>query len=406
MTRVPLSSPDISDLEIEFVTQVLRSNHLSLGPWLTQFEESFAKYAGRRYAIAANSGTSALHMCVRAMGFGRGDEVITTSFSFVASANCLLYEGAVPVFVDIDPRTLNIDPHKIREFLERNCYRNSRGFTIDRNTGAVVRAILPVHVFGLPCDMAEIHAIAEKYDLLILEDACEALGAEYRGKKAGTFGKAAVFAFYPNKQMTTGEGGMVVTDDEQIAEECRSLRNQGRDVSGKWLNHVRLGFNYRLSDVHSAIGLAQLARIEALLAKREKVASLYNERLGQQPALTLPFRAPEYLRSWFVYVIQFGGEQASQGRKKVQDALASQGIATQVYFPAIHRQPYYPTASLRTAGTLAETEKAAETCLALPFSSRITESDADEVCDALAATLSDLNVYQMAGAAPPAQLHI
>jgi perosamine synthetase len=406
MTRVPLSSPDIGELEINYVTQVLRSNQLSLGPWLKQFEESFAKYAGRRYAVAANSGTSALHMCVRAMNLGRGDEVITTAFSFVASANCLLYEGAVPIFVDIDPLTLNIDPGKIRKFLERECYRNSRGFTIDRNTGAVVRAILPVHVFGLPCEMEEIQSIAEKYNLFILEDACEALGGEYRGKKAGTFGSAAVFAFYPNKQMTTGEGGMVVTDDEKIAEECRSLRNQGRDTSGKWLKHIRLGFNYRLSDVHCAIGLAQLERIEELLEKRAKAALLYSERLVQHPMLTLPFRRSEYERSWFVYVIQFCGGEAKETRRKVQNALAAQEIATQVYFPAIHRQPYYPVASLRIAGTLLETEKAADTCLALPFSSRISEAEIDRVCDALSGALADLDLYQLASAAPPAELHI
>jgi perosamine synthetase len=401
VTRIPLSSPDISDLEIDYVTQVLRSNHLSLGPHLTQFEESFAKYAGRRYAVAANSGTSALHMCVRALGLGRGDEVITTAFSFVASANCLLYEGAVPVFVDIDPRTLNIDPSKIRQFLERECYRNSRGRTIDRNTGAVVRAILPVHVFGLPCNMAELQRIAEKYNLLILEDACEAIGAEYHGKKAGTFGNAAVFAFYPNKQMTTGEGGMVVTDDEEIAEQCRSLRNQGRDTSGKWLSHVRLGFNYRLSDVHSAIGLAQLERIAELLEKREKAASWYSKRLQQEPRLALPFQSDEYQRSWFVYVIQFSGGDAAPARRKVQDVLASQEIASQVYFPAIHRQPYYPSASLRTAGDLLETEKAADSCLALPFSSRITKVEIDEVCDALFGALADSDVYQLGRIVPP-----
>jgi perosamine synthetase len=206
--------------------------------------------------------------------------------------------------------------------------------------------------------------------------------------------------------MTTAEGGMVVTDDEQIAEECRSLRNQGRDTSGKWLNHIRLGFNYRLSDVHSAIGLAQLERIEELLEKRAKAASLYSERLAQQPMLTLPFRSSEYRRSWFVYVIQFRGEEANHMRRKAQDVLASQEIATQVYFPAIHRQPYYPGAFLRIAGTLLETEKAADTCLALPFSSRITETEIDRVCDALSGALADSGLYQLASAAPPAQLHI
>lgn len=382
MMRIPLSSPDVGEREIDYATQVLRSNHLSLGPWLPRFEEAFAAYAGRKYAIAANSGTSALHMCVRAMDLNGGDEVITTAFSFVASANCLLYEGVVPVFVDIDPATLNIDPNKVREFLERECYRDSRGAVVDRNTGGIVRAILPVHVFGLPCEMEEIQAIASEYHLDILEDSCEAIGATYHGRKAGTFGTAGVFAFYPNKQMTTGEGGMVVTDDPQIADRCRSLRNQGRDNSGQWLNHVMLGFNYRLSDVHCAIGLAQLERIEELLQKRERAAHLYDERLRHSP-LQLPCATSGCNRSWFVYVVQFQGTQATAKRSEVRELLASRGIASQVYFPAIHRQPYYPQALRRIYGGLQETERAADTCLALPFSSRITEAEINEVCEAV-----------------------
>jgi len=380
--RIPLSSPDVGERELDYVAQVLRSNHLSLGPWLPRFEDAFAAYAGRRYAIAANSGTSALHMCVRAMGLTSGDEVITTAFSFVASANCLLYEGVVPAFVDIDPATLNIDPDKIRQFLERDCYRDGQGALIDRDTGATVRAILPVHVFGLSCAMDEIQSIADEYHLEILEDSCEAIGATFRGRKAGTFGKAGVFAFYPNKQMTTGEGGMVVTDDPQIAERCRSLRNQGRDNSGQWLNHVMLGFNYRLSDVHCAIGVAQLERIEELLRKRENAAELYRERL-QDSALQLPLATSQCKRSWFVYVVQFQGRRAAAKRSEVREQLASRGIASQVYFPAIHRQPYYPHSLRRIYGELRETEKATDTCLALPFSSRITEAEIEEVCEAV-----------------------
>lgn len=404
MMRIPLSSPDVGERELDYVTRVLRSNHLSLGPWLPRFEEAFATYAGRKYAIAANSGTSALHMCVQAMGLTSGDAVITTAFSFVASANCLLYEGVVPVFVDIDSATLNIDPRKIRQFLERECYRDGHGALVDRNTGAIVRAILPVHVFGLPCEMDEIQAIAEDYHLEILEDSCEAIGATYRGRKAGTFGKAGVFAFYPNKQMTTGEGGMVVTDDPQVADRCRSLRNQGRDNSGQWLNHVMLGFNYRLSDVHCAIGLAQLERIEELLRKREAAAESYTRRL-QDSGLQLPLAISECTRSWFVYVVQFQGSQATAKRSELRELLAARGIASQVYFPAIHRQPYYPQALRRIYGDLQATENAADTCLALPFSSRITEAEIDEVCEAVTSAVASAapkssNYHVVAAASP------
>jgi len=400
MMRIPLSSPDVGDREVDYVTRVLRSNHLSLGPWLPRFEEAFAEYVGRKYAIAANSGTSALHMCVRAMGLTKGDEVITTAFSFVASANCLLYEGVMPAFVDIDSATLNIDPRKIREFLERECYRDNHGAVIDRNTGATVKAILPVHVFGLPCEMDEIQSIADEFGLEILEDSCEAIGATYRDRSAGTFGKAGVFAFYPNKQMTTGEGGMVVTDDQRVADQCRSLRNQGRDTSGQWLNHVTLGFNYRLSDVHCALGLAQLERIEELLQKREKAADLYSERL-RDSELQLPFADSECQRSWFVYVVQFQGSQATAKRSEVREMLASRGIASQVYFPAIHRQPYYPQSLRRIYGDLRETERAADTCLALPFSSRITEAEIDEVCEAITGRGESLSIVHAVATASP-----
>ncbi|HEY2548182.1 MAG TPA: DegT/DnrJ/EryC1/StrS family aminotransferase, partial [Candidatus Acidoferrum sp.] len=297
--KIPLSSPDISELEIEYVNRVLRSNHLSLGPVLTEFEEKFAAYSGTRYAIACNSGTSALHMCVRALGLGKEAEVITSSFSFVASVNCLLYEGVLPRLIDIDPETLNIDANLIRDFLRNKCVQNRAGEVFSKESGRIVKAILPVHVFGLPADMDAITEIASEYGLAILEDACEAIGAEFRGERVGTFGNAAVFAFYPNKQMTTGEGGMVVTDDVKIAERCRSLRNQGRDVDGRWLKHVTLGYNYRLSDIQAALGLAQLERIDELLAKRASVAERYLRLLRSEDSLTLPKTTSRVKRSWF-----------------------------------------------------------------------------------------------------------
>src|SRR4029077_19158789 len=303
--RIPLSHPEIGEREIEYVTRALRSGQLSLGPRLAEFEERFAAFVGARYAVATNSGTSALHLCVKALGIGPEDEVLTTPFSFVASANCLLYERAVPAFVDIHPATLNLDPIALEESIARHCtWERVHGRLINRRSGRPVRAILPVHVFGLPCDMAPILGIARDFNLRVLEDACEALGADYAGRRVGTFGDAAAFAFYPNKQMTTAEGGMVVHNDAQIAATCRSLRNQGRDDASGWLRHTSLGYNYRLSDLHCALGLAQLERIEELLSARARAAAAYSRALAGVPQITLPCDAAETRRSWFVYVIQ------------------------------------------------------------------------------------------------------
>lgn len=378
--NVPLSMPDIGEREIEYVTRVLRSNQLSMGSWLGRFEEKFAEYAGTRYAIAANSGTSALHMCIRALGIGPGDEVITTSFSFVASVNCLLYEGVFPALVDIDPRTLNLDPEQVRDFLRVRCSRAANGSLIDRVTGNVVKAILPVHVFGLPCDMNAITAIANEYGLQVIEDACEAIGAEICGRRVGTFGNAAVFAFYPNKQMTTGEGGMIVTDDPHVAEVCRSLRNQGRDADGRWLRHVRLGYNYRLSDIHAALGLAQLERIEELLAARAAVARRYSELLPRHEVLQLPSEKAGMKRSWFVYAVRFRGDSRSGLRDRIRTHLQQNGIGAQAYFPSIHRQPYFEEYHKGPIPALPNTEDAASSSLAIPFSSRMSEPEIQYVC--------------------------
>jgi len=386
--NIPLSSPDVGEREIEYVTAVLRSGQLSLGPWLKHFEERFAEYAGTRYAVATSSGTAGLHMCVRAMEIGAGDEVITSPFSFVASANCVLYEGASPVLVDIDPETYNIDPKKVREFLRENCVRHADGRLTNRKTGRTVKAILPVHVFGLPCEMDAIGEIAREYGLLILEDACEAIGAKFRGKPAGTFGDAAVFAFYPNKQITAGEGGMVVTDDAKIAEQCRSLRNQGRDADGRWLSHIQLGFNYRLSDIHCALGLAQLERIEELLAARQAVAHEYSRVLASNAAIRLPVSREDAERSWFVYVIEFSGAMDSSLRDEVRGRLQRAGIASQAYFPAIHRQPYFSSYCSELPMELPNCERAADRCLAIPFFSRLKKREIGAVCRKLEAAIA------------------
>ena len=388
--KVPLSKPDVGELEIQYVTEVLRKGKLSLGPRLGEFEEKFAAFVGTRYAIATNSGTSALHLCVRSLGIGSQDEVITTPFSFVASTNCILYEGALPVFVDIDPVTLNIDPKQLRRFLRQCCTLDTkRGALIDKATGRTVKAILPVHVFGLPCDMDPIMELARQYGLMVIEDACEALGGEYRGRRVGTFGDASAFAFYPNKQMTTAEGGMIVTDNEDVARLCRSMRNQGRDEDSSWLRHVRLGYNYRLSDIHCALGLAQLERIDELLGARERAAVLYNKALAGNPYLTLPSEFDGIQRSWFVYVVQMNSPAGKTDRDRVLLKLREQGIECQAYFPAIHRQAYLASNGRAPLGPLFRTESASDRCLALPFFSSVTEEQIEFVSDTLARILEE-----------------
>ncbi len=396
---VPLSCPDITDLEVEYVTRVLRSGQLSLGPRVVEFEEKFAAYVGTRYAVAVNSGTSALHLAVRAQGIGGGDEVITTSFSFVASSNCLIYEYALPVFVDIDPHTFNLDPREIQRFIESCCVVNTKtGALTDVRTSRRVRAILPVHVFGLPCDMDGITRIARKYNLQIIEDACEALGAKYKGKQAGTFGDIGVFAFYPNKQMTTGEGGMIVTNDEKTAMLCRSLRNQGRGTERDWLSHLRLGYNYRLSDIHSALGLAQLERIKELLRGRTRTAAFYEQALSGHPLIKLPRSVPNCTRSWFVYPIQLPLSDCSL-RDRLLTQLRAQGIGCQAYFPAIHLQPYFQQDYCAQKDFLPDTEAASKTCLVLPMFSSATEEQLRYVCKTLLELLETQSL-SLAGAAP------
>ncbi len=387
--RIPLCKPEIGEREIERVTEALRTGRLSLGPLLAEFEGEFAAYAGTRYAVAVSSGTAALHLCVKALGIGAGDEVLTTSFSFVSSVNCLLYERAMPAFADIDPATLNLDPEEIRKVLKHDTvWDRARCGHVNRRTGRVLKAILPVHTFGLPCDMGEIMEIAGEFDLRVLEDACEALGAEYRGRPAGTWGDAGVFAFYPNKQMTTAEGGMIATNNPQIAHRCRSLRNQGRDEDGGWLRHELLGYNYRLSELHCALGLAQLERIEELLGARARVAALYARFLSGVPGILLPRDPPETKRSWFAYVIRLEGPPGAAPRDHLMARLRERGIACQAYFPPIHRQPYFREFSPARQRALPLTESAADRCLALPLFPAMTDEQVEEVCAAVVEILS------------------
>jgi dTDP-4-amino-4,6-dideoxygalactose transaminase len=303
-------------------------------------------------------------LAVIAAGVTDGDEVITTPFSFVASANVMLYERAKPVFVDIDPQSLNLDPARIEAAISPR-----------------TKAILPVHAFGQPADMDPILDIAQRHNLVVIEDACEAIGAEYKGRKVGNLGRAGVFAFYPNKQMTTGEGGILVTDDDEWNNLFRSLRNQGRDVFDAWLNHSRLGYNYRLDEMSAALGAAQMGRIEELLAKREQVAHWYADRLRDIEGVTAPSVAHTTTRSsWFVYVVRF---DPTVDRSRVMSLLEAQGIPSRPYFTPIHLQPFYRQRFRYAPGDFPITERVAVSTLALPFFSNISEEQVLVVCDTL-----------------------
>jgi len=330
---------------------------------LERFETSIAEFVGRRFAVGVSSGTAGLHLAAIEAGLGPGDEVITSSFSFVSSANCLLYVGARPVFVDIEPDTLNLDPALIETAITPR-----------------TKAILPVHIFGRPCKMDAITEIASRHGLSVIEDACEALGAQYRGCQVGTFGRSAVFAFYPNKQMTTGEGGIIVTDDDEAACLFRSLRNQGRDGQGTWLNHVRLGYNYRMDELSAALGVAQMERIDELLSRRAQVANWYNACLANLSRVCVPHVAAETTLSWFVYVIKLAPDV---NRQHVMKRLASRGIPTRPYFSPIHVQPFYRERFGFRGGELPVTEDVSQRTLALPFHNKLSEEDVARVCDEL-----------------------
>jgi len=395
-----MSSPDVTQAEIDAVNAVLHTPILSLGPRITEFEERFAAYVSARHAIGVNSGTSGLHLCVIAAGVQENDLVITTPFSFIASANVILYERAIPIFVDVDPRTGNINPALVAECahdLDRRLPTADRWLPPSLRgqrsvVGSRLKAILPVHAFGQPADMDPLVVIAREHNLAIIEDACEAIGAEYKGRRVGALTKddvplATVFAFYPNKQITTGEGGMIVTDNDEWANLCRSLRNQGRDVFDAWLNHTRLGYNYRLDEMSAALGAAQMTRIEELLNKRARVAQWYNERLANQELIEIPYLAPTTTRmSWFVYVVRI---KPPAQRDAVMRALAEVGIPSRPYFTPIHLQPFYRQKFGYQRGDFPVTEYLGDVSLALPFSSVMREEQVDQVCRTLERVIKD-----------------
>jgi perosamine synthetase len=379
--QVPLSCPEITDEDRAAVLDVLGSTALSLGPKLDAFEQAVARMVGSRNAIAVNSGTSGLHLCVKAAGISDGDEVVTTPFSFVASANCIMFERAKPVFVDIDPLTYNID-----------------ALQIERAITPRTKAILPVHVFGRPAALSEILSLARKHGLVVIEDACEAIGAQYEGVPVGTFGQTGVFAFYPNKQLTTGEGGVVITDDDDVARRCRSWRNQGRSDTEGWLEHDEIGYNYRLSDINCALGVSQVSRLGDVVEARRRVAELYNRALEPIPEITPPpLQEPRCRISWFVYVVRLADEFSRQQRDQVIAELRKRGIGCRNYFPPIHLQPLYQRLFGYEKGSFPVTEHVSDRTIALPFFNRLSEAQIELVCKALREAVQSLTVKTPVG---------
>jgi perosamine synthetase len=365
---IPLAQPDVGSREEELVLEVLRSGMLSLGPMGPRFERAFADWVGTKHAAAVSSGTAGLHLGLVRAGVGPGDEVITSPFSFISSANCALHAGADVAFADIDPLTFNIDPAALEAAITPR-----------------TKAIVPVHIFGLPCDIEAIAAIANRHGLAIVEDGAEALGAVRQGKKIGTHGSPTIFAFYPNKQMTTGEGGIVTTDDDDVYEDILSLRNQGRADSGAWLEHDRLGWNYRMDDLSAAVGLAQVERLDEILGRRAVVAERYGALLAGLPGVTLPSVVDGDVRSWFVYTVLL---EPGVDRNAVIGLLGERGVASKPYLPSIHLQPFYRARGHRE-GEFPISEAISARALALPFFGNLTGAQQERVAAELATVLAD-----------------
>jgi dTDP-4-amino-4,6-dideoxygalactose transaminase len=384
-----MSAPDLTEAERAAVRAVLETPHLSFGPQTLAFERAIAERVGARHAIAVNSGTAGLHLCVRAAGLEAGDLALTTPFSFMASSNVLLYERAAPVFVDVEPRTGNMDPGLAAEAaadLARGGKAAKRWLPRrGAQAGAPLKALLAVDVFGQPADYDPLWETAGRHGLKVIQDSCESLGAEYKGRPAGRQGDYAVFAFYPNKQITTGEGGMIVTDDDEAAKLMRALRNQGRAPGDTWLEHTYLGYNYRLDEMSAALGAAQMARLDELLAKRQRAANWYAMHLEGLPEVEQPFIAPSTTRmSWFVYVVRL---PRSSDRAGVMARLEAEGIPARPYFAPIHLQRFMSERFGYRPGDYPVTEDLGARGLALPFSSVMTEEQVGEVCAALARAL-------------------
>ncbi len=385
--EIPLSRPDISELEIEMVVETLRSGRLALGPMAEKFEKLVAARAGCRYGISVSSGTSGLHLVMRGLGVGPGDEVITTPFSFIASSNCILFVGATPVFADICPKTLNMDPAQVEKAI------TSR-----------TKAILAVECFGNPAYMDAYRSIAARHEIPLIEDCCEALATSYQGRSCGSFGRAGVFGFYPNKQITTGEGGMIVTDDQKLAEMCLSMRNQGRAVSldaptlpgakntGAWLRHERLGYNYRLPEINAALGVAQMRRMDEILMNRQRVADLYIKRLMGVKDLILPTLQPETVMSWFVFVVRLATGYTQDERDRIIAGMRNHDVGAADYFPCIHLQPFYREKYGYGPGSFPMAEAVSQRTIAVPFYNSMTPRDVDIVAQTLEVMISRENL--------------
>jgi perosamine synthetase len=380
-----MSSPDLTDAERQAVNDVLNTPNLSMGSQTRAFEKAFTDYTGLSHAISVNSGTAGLHLCVRAAGIGSNDLVLTTPFSFVASTNVLLFENAIPVFVDVDPRSGNMDPILLSEAARdlASGGSNARRWLPRKGSDSPnpLKAILAVDVFGQPADWDVINRVASEFGLKLIEDSCEALGSEYKGQKVGAFGDYAVFAFYPNKQITTGEGGIVVTGDDQAAYQMQALRNQGRAPGDTWLSHTYLGYNYRLDEMSAALGAVQMHRLDELLRKRCQVATWYGERLVEIPGVEPPIIEQFTTRmSWFVYVVRF---DPAIDRDALARGLEARGVPVRPYFQPIHLQPYMVERFGYKPGDFPVTEDLGRRGLALPFSGVMTEEQVDIVCRAL-----------------------
>jgi perosamine synthetase len=362
---IPLSSPDITQREIDAVVDVMQTPTLSIGPKIVEFEKHCARIVGRRHAVGVSSGTAGLHCAMLAAGIGPGDEIITTPFSFVASTNCILYVGATPKFVDIDPKTLNLDVTKLPAAVTPR-----------------TKGIVAVEAFGHPGGMHDVERFARQHELILIEDSCEGFGGKIGDRPVGSFGRASIFGFYPNKQITSGEGGMIVTDDDVFADTCRSLRNQGRDGMN-WLAHQRLGYNYRLSEINAAIGVAQCERIEEILENRRRVAHEYMSRLMDNRFLILPTLQDDTHMSWFVFVVRLNDLFEPADRDAIIHALRAQGIGSSNYFPPIHLQPYMVERFGYKVGDFPVCEYVSARTIALPFFGRMTRQQVHRACDAL-----------------------
>jgi len=373
LKRIPLASPDLGEEEKKAVMEVLDSSILSIGPKVEEFEKRVADYCQRKYAVAVNSGTSALDLIGRSMGIGPGDKYITTSFSFITTANILLYVGATPIFADIEKDTFNIDPRSIEELVRHD---------------PEIKGIITVDVFGHPCAWDEINRIAKQYELTVIEDSCEALGSEYKGKRCGSYGEAGAFAFYPNKQITTGEGGIIVTDREDIYIKSRSMRNQGRGEGGTWLDHVRLGFNYRLNEISAVLGIEQLKKIDRFVEKRNQVADRYKTLLSKIDGVSTPV-VKDYVTqmSWFVYVITL---DEKINRDMMLKRLRENGIGCRNYFSPIHLQPFYKKQFGYKAGLLPITENIGDRSIAIPFYNNLSEADQAYIAEQLKQNIETL----------------